>query len=324
MKIINLLKHLKWMGIIIIMSIITTHCQTEKTQKKPIVIAHRGASGYLPEHTLASKAMAYAFYPDFIEQDVVLTKDDVPIVIHDIHLETVTDVAQVFPERKRADGKYYAIDFTFDEIRRLRVTERFNPETGKAVFDKRFPLHQSYFMLHSLQEEIELIQGLNKSTGHRIGIYPEIKEPAFHRGAGKDISKIVLEVLKQYGYENKDDLCYLQCFDAAELQRVRDSLNSHLTLIQLIEHDEEISQIPHYAQYAQGIGPAWKMLKNQKLMELAEKNKLMVHIYTLRADQLASFATFDEMVQDLVLHSKVDGLFTDHPDQVIEIINRKK
>ncbi len=323
MKITNFLKRPQWMGIII-MSIITTHCQTLKTQKKTIVIAHRGASGYLPEHTLASKAMAYAFYPDFIEQDVVLTKDDVPIVIHDIHLETVTDVAQVFPERKRADGKYYAIDFTFDEIRRLRVTERFNPKTGKAVFEGRFPIHQSFFTLHSLQEEIELIQGLNKSTGHHIGIYPEIKEPAFHREAEKDISKIVLEVLKQYGYENKDDLCYLQCFDAAELQRVRDSLNSDLPIIQLIEHDEEISQIPHYAQYAQGIGPDWKMLKNPKLMELADKNNLLVHIYTLRADQLASYESFDKMVQDLALLSKVDGVFTDHPDQVIEILNRKK
>ena len=95
-----------------------------------IVIAHRGASGYLPEHTLPAKAMAYAMHPDYLEQDVVLSKDDVPIVIHDIHLDAVTNVAELFPDRKRKDGRYYVIDYTFDELKTLRVVERFNLETG--------------------------------------------------------------------------------------------------------------------------------------------------------------------------------------------------
>ena len=82
------------------------------SKTKKIVIAHRGASGYLPEHTMASKAMAYAMQPDFLEQDLVLSKDDVPIVIHDIHLETLTNVKEKFPDRKREDGSYYVIDFT--------------------------------------------------------------------------------------------------------------------------------------------------------------------------------------------------------------------
>lgn len=71
---------------------------------------------------------------DYIEQDVVLTKDDVPLVIHDIHLDTVTDVATRFPDRKRADGRFYAIDFTFAEIKTLKVNERIDLKTGKAVF----------------------------------------------------------------------------------------------------------------------------------------------------------------------------------------------
>ena len=99
---------------------------------RPIVIAHRGASGYLPEHTLAAKAVAHAQGADFIEQDVVLTRDDQPIVLHDVHLDTVTDVAQVFPGRKRGDGRYYAIDFTLEEIQRLRVTERVDHQTQRA------------------------------------------------------------------------------------------------------------------------------------------------------------------------------------------------
>ena len=90
-----------------------------------IVIAHRGASGYLPEHTLASKAMAYAQGVDFIEQDLVMTADDEIIVLHDHLLDTVSNVREIYPDRARADGSYYVVDFTLDEIRRLAVYERF-------------------------------------------------------------------------------------------------------------------------------------------------------------------------------------------------------
>ncbi|MDB6140762.1 MAG: glycerophosphoryl diester phosphodiesterase, partial [Verrucomicrobiaceae bacterium] len=110
---------------------------------QPIVIAHRGASGYLPEHTLPGKALAHAMGADCLEQDIVLSKDDVPIVMHDINLDTVTDVAKHFPDRKRDDGRYYALDFTLAEIKQLEACERFNPKTGKAVYPNRFPLGQS-------------------------------------------------------------------------------------------------------------------------------------------------------------------------------------
>ncbi|WP_373941290.1 glycerophosphodiester phosphodiesterase family protein [Polaribacter sejongensis] len=104
-----------------------------------IVIAHRGASGYLPEHTMEAKAMAYAMNPHFIEQDLVLSKDNVPIVIHDIYLDDVTDVAVKFADRKRKDNRFYVIDFTFDELQTLKVTERFNHETRRTVLPKPLP-----------------------------------------------------------------------------------------------------------------------------------------------------------------------------------------
>ena len=87
-----------------------------------IVIAHRGASGYLPEHTLPAKAMAYAQGADYLEQDLVMTKDDNLVVLHDHYLDRVTDVADRFPDRARKDGRYYAIDFTLDEIKSLKVS----------------------------------------------------------------------------------------------------------------------------------------------------------------------------------------------------------
>ena len=99
----------------------------------PLVLAHRGASGYLPEHTLEAKAYAYALGADFLEQDVVLTRDHVPIVLHDITLDETTDVAEVFPERAREDGHFYAIDFDWAELQRLRVHERTEGRSARAT-----------------------------------------------------------------------------------------------------------------------------------------------------------------------------------------------
>ncbi|WP_269473276.1 glycerophosphodiester phosphodiesterase family protein [Kineobactrum salinum] len=144
----------------------------------PIVIAHRGASGYLPEHTLAAKAMAHAMGADYIEQDVVLSSDGVPLVLHDIHLDTTTDVARRFPARARDDGRYYAIDFSLEEIRQLRVHERRAGATaGEAAFPHRFPLGPGMMTVPTLAEEIDLIAGLDHSRGRRTGLYIELKAP---------------------------------------------------------------------------------------------------------------------------------------------------
>lgn len=209
-----------------------------------VVIAHRGASGYLPEHTLPAKAMAYAQGADFLEQDLVMTKDNELIVLHDHYLDSVTDVADRFPGRARKDGRFYAIDFTLPEIRSLKFTEAFEIKDGKKVqtYPNRFPMGKSSFHIHTFQEEIEFVQGLNKSTGKNIGIYPEIKAPWFHKQEGKDISTRVLEVLKQYGYSKKSDNVYLQCFDANELKRIKNELlpklGMDLKLVQLIAYTD--------------------------------------------------------------------------------------
>ncbi|WP_416374910.1 glycerophosphodiester phosphodiesterase family protein, partial [Methanothrix soehngenii] len=93
------------------------------TEEK-LVIAHRGASGYLPEHTLEAYALAYGMGADYVEPDLVLTKDGVFICLHDIHLESTTNVEEVFPDRAREDGRWYAADFTLSEIKQLKVHER--------------------------------------------------------------------------------------------------------------------------------------------------------------------------------------------------------
>ena len=316
------------------MNLISCH-QIKDTamMNKKIVIAHRGASGYLPEHTMEAKAMAHAMNSDFIEQDVVLSKDDVAVVIHDIYLDDVTDVAKKFSTRKRADNRYYVIDFTFAELQTLHVFERFNPKTRAQLYPDRFPKGTGTFKLHSFEQELQLIQGLNKSTQKNIGIYPEIKDPEFHKKEGKKLTEIVLKLLTDYGYNTKKDNCILQCFDAKELERIRVEYKSELFLVQLIETPEEAKQLKHFATYANGIGPHYKQILGQKVAEKftftslvtdAHAFNLKVHPYTLRADVLDAFSSFEEMIETLLRDANADGAFTDFPDLMVHYLNTKK
>lgn len=168
-----------------------------------IVIAHRGASGYLPEHTLESKALAYGMGADYLEQDLVMTKDDQLVVMHDHFLDGITDVAERFPGRARPDGRYYVVDFTLDEVRSLRMTEPFQLVDGKQVpvYPARFPLWKSSFRIHTFQEEIEMIQGLNKSTGKHIGIYPEIKAPWLFQPPAAKLRLVFADKRADYRFE---------------------------------------------------------------------------------------------------------------------------
>ena len=309
-----------------------------------IVIAHRGASGYLPEHTLAAKAMAYAQGADYLEQDIVLSNDDVPVVLHDVHIDTVSDVAQRFPDRRREDGRFYAIDFTIDELKSLSLTERFSPATGDRVYPNRFPAKQSEFRIVTLAEEIELIQGLNTSTGRDVGIYPEIKKPGWHREQGKDISSIVLSTLSKFGYRDRDDNIFLQCFDAIETRRIREQLGCKLRMIQLIGENRWNESTTDYESlrtaeglhavrsYADGIGPSIHHVARASnsrrgfeltdLVSLAHANELAVHPYTLRQDDLPCYVDSLQRLTEIILfEADADGVFSDFPDLTVAVRN---
>ena len=308
---------------------------------KPIVIAHRGASGYLPEHTLEAKAMAHALGADFLEQDLVLSKDEVPMVLHDIHIDTISDVATRFPSRKRADGRYYALDFTVEELKQLRASERFNPTTGKAVFPKRFPVGKSRFEIPTLEEELELIQGLNKSTGRTAGVYPEIKSPAWHRAQGHDISKIVLPILQRFGYATKSAPCFLQCFEHAEVLRLRTELGWKGKLVMLMDDVpkgedgtdylglQSAKGLAELAKVADGIGPDLSSVigSNRKITELvknAHASGMVVHPYTFRIDQLPKYAHSPEDLLGLLYKdAKIDGLFSDFTDVTVRWLTKQ-
>lgn len=312
---------------------------------RPLVIAHRGASAYLPEHTLVAKAMAHGLGSDYLEQDVVLTRDGVPVVLHDEHLDTVTDVAQVYPRRARADGRFYVMDFTAQEIRRLTVHERRDLATGLAAFPKRFPTGAALpLRVPTLDEEITLIRGLNASTGREVGLYVELKAPAFHRGAGFDIERAVLDVLRRHGYTARESKVYLQCFDPDSLKRLRRM--TAMRCVQLIgqnawrevpgiDYDAMLTSagLARIARYADGIGPSigqlaelrgGKLVLRTDLVREAHRLGLEVHPYTFRVDQLpAGVASAERALDMLFAGLGADGVFTDFPDVVMKYLDAR-
>ena len=314
--------------------------------KSPVVIAHRGACGYLPEHTLEAKALAYGMGADYLEQDVVASRDDELLVLHDIHLDTVTDVAERYADRAREDGRFYARDFDLAELKTLNVHERRSEDGVTAVFPGRFPTTEGRFSIATMAEEITMIQGLNKATGRNIGIYPEVKSPAFHAEEGVDISQLLLNMLKEFGYSDKEAPVYVQCFDAKEVARLRNELGCQLKIVQLIgendwgeaETDYDVLKtedgLRQIATVADAIGPWAEQLYtiaeidgqpvSTGLVSRAHAAGLSVHPYTFRADALLpGFDTFAEMVEWFAGTLSIDGLFTDFPDKAIEALARK-
>ena len=313
---------------------------------RPAVAAHRGACGYLPEHTIEAKVMAYAMSPDYIEQDVVMTKDDQLVVMHDYNLDTTTDVAKKFPNRCRADGKYYAIDFTLEEIKSLIVTERFNPKTGKAVFANRFPVDSGIdFRVPTLREEMELIKGLNKSTGKNIGVYVEVKKPNFYAQEGKDIVAATIKVLDEYGYNSMDAKSILQMFDYEAVMSAR-SKGWKGELCMLVEvwdgafHDKERHKwlltpegIAEVSKQATIFAPWFSHMavanadgKGYTINEIADtarKHGMKVHSWTHRVDKpLKGFKDSDAVLDCAFKELKLDGIFSDFADNVVEYLKK--
>ena len=327
-----------------------------------IVIAHRGASGYLPEHTLESKALAYMMGADYLEQDLAMSRDDYLIVIHDIYLDRLTDVAEKFPERIRYDGRFYVIDFTLEELKSLNFSEGFIIEKGQKVqeYKNRFPMFTSTFKLHTFEEEIEFIQGLNKTMGKDVGIYVETKAPWFHKQQNKDISKATLEVLKKYGYTTKESKAYFQTFDYPDLKYVKDTLmpqfNMDIKTILLYAYNDwhetyeykdgswqlfdyeplmTFDGMKEVSRYATGTGPSYDMIIDKDkskqgsivitdFVANTHNNNMICHPYTVRKDKLPHYVTsVDELYDALYFKADVDGLFTDFTDLAVNFLKKK-
>ena len=284
---------------------ITLICCNLYAEKK--VIAHRGASGYLPEHTLAAYAMAYAMGADYLEPDLAVSKDGVLICLHDKTLNATTNVKEIFPDRVREDDKWYPVDFTLAELKQLRVTER---------TQRRFPQATQLFQIPTLEEMIQLTQGLNISTGKNVGIYPELKDPAFYETAGFDTSKLLLEVLYKYGYKGPEANLFIQCFSPGTLLRLRNELHVTLPLILLISDSTTNEELDKIATYAQGIGPDKKRIEDDPtLVKRAHARGLLVHPYTFRKEITPKkYENVEEELHTFLAEYDIDGGFSDQPD----------
>ena len=303
----------------------------------------------MPEHTLPAKAAAHAMGADFIEQDVVLSRDGVPLVLHDIYLDSTTDVAQRYPQRARKDGRYYALDFDLAEIQQLHANERVEWDAqgnATAAFPLRFPGRAELFRVPTLAQEIDLISGMDHSSGRSTGLYVEFKAPNWHQAQGYDLVSAVMAVLREKQYHDRPRQVFLQCFDDKTLKYLRHELNTPLPLIQLIaenswgeDSDADYEQLrtpeglAKIATYAKGIGP-WvnhiylgkdaagaPLLSN--LTQHARALGMLVHPYTLRRDELPSgIDSFDELLDIVFRLAGADGVFTDFPDIVSNYIRQ--
>ena len=303
----------------------------------PAIIAHRGACGYLPEHTLPAVELAHTFGADYIEQDVVLTSDGVPIVLHDVTLELTTDVAALFPERQRDDGLFYAIDFTLEEIKTLNARERTDSH-GNPVFPGRYSGTGVEFKVPTLAEEIETVDRLNAASGKQTGVYIELKRPEFHEEEGIDIYRAVLDVLIAFNRLGENAETVIQCFDPETLKRFAHEGIFKGPLVQLVltesianwrgdfEGMHTMSGLKEVAAYAHGIGPDVNLLENMsggpsEMVVAAKKLGLFLHPYTLRADsESIPGVNFEALHKKLFVDLELDGAFTDFADQTRELL----
>lgn len=309
--------------------------QTPST-KKPLLIAHRGASGYAPEHTLAGYELAIAQGADFVEQDLQITKDGVLICLHDPDLERTTNVAEVFPGRTTLRDPletdtpkrgWYTVDFTLAEIKRLDAGSWFNRANpfaaNPAYAGQRVP---------TMEETIKLV-------GNRAGLYIELKHFPFYKALGFDPAEKLAAALKAHGFNRpaQRDRIFIQSFYKEALLRMKE-LAPGYARVQLLpmetagrEKDTAVVT-PRLATeitaYAKGVGPSKSLLKSADDVATFHKAGLVIHPYTFRGSTTANARRpLDEaqpngstlranIIADIqrFVGFGIDGGFTDYPE----------
>src|SRR5262245_1180515 len=284
--------------------LLATSSATAQYRDKTL-IAHRGASAYAPEHTLAAYQMAIDQKADYVEQDLQITKDGVLVCLHDLTLERTTNVEAVFPDRfvkEQSDGRevkhWYVSDFTLSEIKRL--------DAG-SWFDRKF----TGARVPTFQEAIDLIRG-------KAGLYPETKEPEVYGKRGFDMEQLVVDILKknklfEWGSDTKTPVI-IQSFSPASLQRLREykSRLPHLLLIS-DQRSEWLREegMPKVLNFANGLGPAKEILAgNPTLVKRAHSLGLSVTPYTFRNGDIGGFGSLREQMVFVLRQLDVDAGFT--------------
>lgn len=283
----------------------------------PLVIAHRGASGYLPEHTLEAYRLGAEMGADFIEPDLVFTKDGHLVARHDRALAATTDVADrpAFANRRTTkpghdEGDWFAEDFTLAELKTLKA---------RQAFPGRSPAADNRFTIPTFDEVLNLAKSLTQSLGRPIGVYPETKSPGAFARLGFDFLPPLLACLAAQGWGDAGAPIIIQSFEEDILKRLRQHSAVRLMLL-LDEHaDVTPGRLKAIAGFASGIGP-WKGLlfdarsRSSGLVEAAHEAGLFVHPWTLRDDQLPPGVESPRDEYARLYDMGVDGVFSDFPD----------
>ncbi|WP_370297898.1 glycerophosphodiester phosphodiesterase family protein [Qipengyuania mesophila] len=313
-----------------------------------IVIAHRGASGERPEHTLAAYERAIDQGADYIEPDLVVTKDLVLVARHENELSDTTDVAdhEEFADRRRGktiDGRlvngWFAEDFTLAELRTLRAKERLPTlRPGNAEFN-------GLYTVPTFAEILRLVAAKERETGRRVGIYPELKHPEFLLQEGFDTVDLLVTALREADLDDADDPVFVQSFEVTTLRRL--NARTEVPLVQLVASqggpaDEpsmtyaamlSASGLAEVATYADVIGADFRLLFTAEgsptgLVDAAHDVGLKVHGWTLRKENGFLPVAFRRPggegeegcynhMYGLLVSAKVDGVFTDDPGKVV-------
>ena len=264
---------------------------------EPIIIAHRGASGERPEHTIAGYTLAIEQGADYIEPDLVLTKDGILVARHENAISETTDVAAhaEFGGRKTTktiDGQkvtdWFTEDFTLAELKTLRAKERLPMlRSANTAFDGQFEIP-------TFEEIIQLAQTKSRETGRVIGIYPETKHPSYFASIGRPHEAPLLSLLTQYGMNKAGSPVFIQSFEVNNLKALRS--RTAVKLIQLMDSEGGPADLPGslYANmatpvglkaisdYADGIGPNKAMVIPRTMFgNLGEPTTLVANAHTV-------------------------------------------
>jgi glycerophosphoryl diester phosphodiesterase len=292
---------------------------------RPLIIAHRGASGHRPEHTLEAYRLAVEMGADFIEPDLVSTKDGVLIARHENEIGGTTDVGDRFPDRKRTktvDGQsmtgWFTEDFTLAEVKTMRARER-------LAF--RSHDYDGQFQIATFDEVIALAQRLGKARGRPVGVYPETKHPTYFRDLHLPLEEKLLASLQAHGWNRRDAPVFIQSFEQENLRALRKQ--TRVRLIQLVSAAAmlEGDGLRKIAEYADGIGPEKRLVvpvnadgslgTPTDLVTRAHAAGLLVHVWTIRAEKEflpAGYHGRPEAEFEQFRQLGVDGVFTDFPD----------
>ncbi len=325
--------------------------------KPPIIIAHRGLSGEFPEHTEAAYMAAIRRGADFIEPDLVLSKDGVLVARHENEISEATNVSQhpEFANRKTVktiDGKkivgWFTEDFTLAELKTLRARERI-PQLRKTEYDGMYPIL-------TFDEILNLVAVVNRERKHPIGVYPETKHPTYFASIGLSHERPLLAALDRHSYKGRKAAVFIQSFEIDNLKALR--AKTDLPLIQLMDESGSPADQPGmtYAQmatsaglkaiatYADGIGPNKSMIiprnmigklgKPTALVADAHKAGLAVHPWTFRRenyflplDNRSGLlpATHGDLIGEIrtFLATGIDGFFTDNTPEAAKALKDK-